>query len=173
SAAECHRQAGFSVSRAHGHRRQHHPAPLGPAWSRSLAASSRWLAARSRWLAARSRWLAARSRPPGAQHVHRPLSLSPVSTTTVELTEMELNSKAPEGPVETRWQRHKFQMKLVNPANRRKHEVIVVGAGLAGGALAATLGEQGYKVKAFCYQDSPRRAHSIAAQGGINAAKNY
>ena len=86
---------------------------------------------------------------------------------------MELKSKAPEGPVETRWQRHKFQMKLVNPANRRKHEVIVVGTGLAGGALAATLGEQGYKVKAFCYQDSPRRAHSIAAQGGINAAKNY
>ncbi len=86
---------------------------------------------------------------------------------------MELKSKAPEGPIETRWSRHKFNMKLVNPANRRKHRVIVVGTGLAGGALAATLGEQGYKVKAFCYQDSPRRAHSIAAQGGINAAKNY
>lgn len=86
---------------------------------------------------------------------------------------MELKSKAPDGPVETRWTRHKFNMKLVNPANRRKHSVIVVGTGLAGGALAATLGEQGYHVKAFCYQDSPRRAHSIAAQGGINAAKNY
>jgi len=86
---------------------------------------------------------------------------------------MQLNSKAPTGPVETRWERHKFAMKLVNPANRRKYNVIVVGTGLAGGALAATLGEQGYRVKAFCYQDSPRRAHSIAAQGGINAAKNY
>ena len=86
---------------------------------------------------------------------------------------MELTSKAPDGPIETRWQRHKFNMKLVNPANRRKYNVIVVGTGLAGGALAATLGEQGYKVKSFCYQDSPRRAHSIAAQGGINAAKNY
>lgn len=86
---------------------------------------------------------------------------------------MDLSSKAPDGPIETRWQRHKFTMKLVNPANRRKHKVIVVGTGLAGGALAATLGEQGYNVKAFCYQDSARRAHSIAAQGGINAAKNY
>ena len=86
---------------------------------------------------------------------------------------MQLKSKAPDGPIETRWSRHKFSMKLVNPANRRKHEVIVVGTGLAGGALAATLGEQGYNVKAYCYQDSPRRAHSIAAQGGINAAKNY
>ncbi len=86
---------------------------------------------------------------------------------------MELTSKAPDGPIETRWSRHKFAMKLVNPANRRKHNVIVVGSGLAGGALAATLGEQGYNVKCFCYQDSPRRAHSIAAQGGINAAKNY
>ena len=86
---------------------------------------------------------------------------------------MELKSGAPTGPIETRWERHRFQMKLVNPANRRKHKVIVVGTGLAGGALAATLGEQGYNVLAFCYQDSPRRAHSIAAQGGINAAKNY
>jgi succinate dehydrogenase / fumarate reductase flavoprotein subunit len=86
---------------------------------------------------------------------------------------MLLNSKAPTGPIESRWERHKFAMKLVNPANRRKHSVIVVGTGLAGGALAASLGEQGYRVKAFCYQDSPRRAHSIAAQGGINAAKNY
>jgi succinate dehydrogenase / fumarate reductase flavoprotein subunit len=86
---------------------------------------------------------------------------------------MELRSNEPSGPIETRWSRHKFDMKLVNPANRRKFEVIVVGTGLAGGAAAASLGEMGYRVKAFCYQDSPRRAHSIAAQGGINAAKNY
>ncbi len=85
----------------------------------------------------------------------------------------ELNSKEPTGPIEQRWDKHRFDMKLVNPANRRKYEVIVVGTGLAGGAAAATLGELGYNVKAFCYQDSPRRAHSIAAQGGINAAKNY
>jgi len=86
---------------------------------------------------------------------------------------MELESKAPSGPIETRWDRHRFAMKLVNPANRRKHKVIVVGTGLAGGAAAASLGEMGYNVQSFCYQDSPRRAHSIAAQGGINAAKNY
>ena len=86
---------------------------------------------------------------------------------------MELKSGAPSGPIETRWSRHRFNMKLVNPANRRRHKVIVVGSGLAGGAAAATLGEQGYQVHCFCYQDSPRRAHSIAAQGGINAAKNY
>ncbi len=72
---------------------------------------------------------------------------------------MELTSKAPSGPIETRWERHRFAMKLVNPANRRKHSVIVVGTGLAGSALAATLGEQGYNVKASCYQDRPRRAH--------------
>jgi succinate dehydrogenase / fumarate reductase, flavoprotein subunit len=86
---------------------------------------------------------------------------------------MELKSRLPEGPIETAWSRHKFNMKLVNPANRRKYNVIVVGSGLAGAAAAATLGEQGYNVACFCYQDSPRRAHSIAAQGGINAAKNY
>ena len=86
---------------------------------------------------------------------------------------MELKSNAPTGPIETSWERHKFGMKLVNPANRRKHSVLVVGSGLAGSAAAATLSEQGYNVKCFCYQDSPRRAHSIAAQGGINAAKNY
>lgn len=86
---------------------------------------------------------------------------------------MELRANSPSGPLETRWSRHKFEMKLVNPANRRKFKVIVVGTGLAGAAAAATLGEQGYNVAAFCYQDSPRRAHSIAAQGGINAAKNY
>ena len=84
-----------------------------------------------------------------------------------------LDAQAPSGPIEQRWDKHRFDMKLVNPANRRRYTVIVVGSGLAGGAAAATLGEQGYNVKCFCYQDSPRRAHSIAAQGGINAAKNY
>ncbi|GLW26554.1 succinate dehydrogenase flavoprotein subunit [Microbispora amethystogenes] len=83
------------------------------------------------------------------------------------------DTKAPSGPVEDRWDTRRFQAKLVNPANKRKLTVIVVGTGLAGGSAAATLGELGYKVKSFCYQDSPRRAHSIAAQGGINAAKNY
>lgn len=86
---------------------------------------------------------------------------------------MELNSRVPAGPIETAWDRARFEMKLVNPANKRKYHVIVVGSGLAGGAAAATLGELGYNVKCFCFQDSPRRAHSIAAQGGINAAKNY
>ncbi len=84
-----------------------------------------------------------------------------------------LDAKAPTGPIEERWDKHRFEMKLVNPANRRRYTVIVVGSGLAGASAAATLGEQGYNVKCFCYQDSPRRAHSIAAQGGINAAKNY
>lgn len=83
------------------------------------------------------------------------------------------DQKAPEGPIETRWERRRFDAKLVNPANRRKLTVLVVGTGLAGGSAAATLAEQGYRVKSYCYQDSPRRAHSIAAQGGINAAKNY
>src|SRR5512146_560941 len=86
---------------------------------------------------------------------------------------MELDSKSPTGPIETRWDRHRFNLKLVNPSNKRKLEIIVVGSGLAGGSAAATLGELGYRVKCFCFQDSPRRAHSIAAQGGINAAKNY
>jgi succinate dehydrogenase / fumarate reductase flavoprotein subunit len=86
---------------------------------------------------------------------------------------MKLTSKAPAGPIQEKWDRHRFEMKLVNPANRRRHRVIVVGSGLAGGAAAATLGEQGYNVDCFSYHDSPRRAHSIAAQGGINAAKNY
>ncbi|MFI5896061.1 fumarate reductase/succinate dehydrogenase flavoprotein subunit [Actinoplanes sp. NPDC051513] len=83
------------------------------------------------------------------------------------------DTAAPDGPIETRWERRKFSAKLVNPANRRKLTVIVVGTGLAGGSAAATLAEAGYHVKSYCYQDSPRRAHSIAAQGGINAAKNY
>ena len=86
---------------------------------------------------------------------------------------MELNARIPEGPIEKKWERHRFEMKLVNPANKRKYDVIVVGTGLAGASAAASLAELGYNVKAFCYQDSPRRAHSIAAQGGINAAKNY
>jgi len=86
---------------------------------------------------------------------------------------MQLDSKLPSGPIETAWDRRKFEMKLVNPANKRKYSIIVVGSGLAGGATSATLAELGYNVKCFCFQDSPRRAHSIAAQGGINAAKNY
>ncbi len=86
---------------------------------------------------------------------------------------MDLNAKIPPGPISEKWENHQFSMKLVNPANRRKYDVIVVGSGLAGGAAAATMGEMGYNVKCFFYQDSPRRAHSIAAQGGINAAKNY
>src|SRR5712675_2355748 len=86
---------------------------------------------------------------------------------------MKLESKVPEGPLAEKWTKHKFNLKLVNPANKRKYDVIVVGTGLAGASAAASLGELGYNVKAFCFQDSPRRAHSIAAQGGINAAKNY
>jgi succinate dehydrogenase / fumarate reductase flavoprotein subunit len=85
----------------------------------------------------------------------------------------ELNSHAPEGPIQDRWTQHRFDMRLVAPNNRRKFDVIIVGSGLAGASAAATLGEQGYNVKVFTYHDSPRRAHSIAAQGGINAAKNY
>jgi succinate dehydrogenase / fumarate reductase flavoprotein subunit len=86
---------------------------------------------------------------------------------------MQLRSKEPTGPIAERWEHHRFELKLVNPANKRKFDVIVVGTGLAGASAAATLSELGYRVRAFCYQDSPRRAHSIAAQGGINAAKNY
>ncbi|MFL6204484.1 MAG: FAD-dependent oxidoreductase, partial [Acidimicrobiales bacterium] len=84
-----------------------------------------------------------------------------------------LDSHVPGGPLAERWTQHKFDMKLVAPNNRRKFDVIVVGSGLAGASAAATLGEQGYNVKVFTYHDSPRRAHSIAAQGGINAAKDY
>ena len=86
---------------------------------------------------------------------------------------LKLDSKIPAGPIAEKWTNHKFSTKLVNPANKRKYKVIVVGSGLAGASAAATLGELGYQVSCFCYQDSPRRAHSIAAQGGINAAKNY
>mmetsp|Transcript_21730 Transcript_21730/g.10166 ORF Transcript_21730/g.10166 Transcript_21730/m.10166 type:complete len:638 (-) Transcript_21730:6481-8394(-) len=86
---------------------------------------------------------------------------------------MRLDAKIPGGPIEEKWDRHRFELKLVNPANKRKFEIIVVGTGLAGGSASASLAELGYRVKTFCIQDSPRRAHSIAAQGGINAAKNY
>src|SRR5436190_4384091 len=86
---------------------------------------------------------------------------------------MHLYSQTPSGPIDKKWQKHLFEMKLVNPANKRKHSVIVVGTGLAGASAAATLGELGYRVLSFCYQDSARRAHSVAAQGGLNAAKNY
>src|SRR6266699_2645358 len=86
---------------------------------------------------------------------------------------MKLDGKVPEGPIEKKWDSHKFNMKLVNPANKRKYEILVVGTGLAGASAAASLAELGYNVKVFCVQDSPRRAHSIAAQGGVNAAKNY
>src|SRR5579872_81874 len=84
-----------------------------------------------------------------------------------------LQSKIPEGPLDKKWEDYKGHVKLVNPANKRSLEIIIIGTGLAGASAAASLGEMGYKVKAFCFQDSPRRAHSIAAQGGINAAKNY
>ncbi len=86
---------------------------------------------------------------------------------------MNLDSQVPAGPLAQKWDKHRFDMKLVNPANKRKFEVIVVGSGLAGASAAATMAELGYRMSCFCFQDSPRRAHSIAAQGGINAAKNY
>ena len=86
---------------------------------------------------------------------------------------MQFDAKTPAGPLDNKWNQHKFDIKLVNPANKRKYDVIVVGTGLAGASAAASLAELGYNVKSFCFQDSPRRAHSIAAQGGINAAKNY
>src|SRR5579885_3460015 len=100
-------------------------------------------------------------------------------TETIETTRLwrpgslSLAANAPSGPIERAWDKARFEMKLVSPANKRKHEIIVVGSGLAGASAAATLAELGYNVKCFCFQDSPRRAHSIAAQGGINAAKNY
>ena len=88
-------------------------------------------------------------------------------------TSSRLNAKTPQGDLKSKWERHKFEMKLVNPANKRKYKILVVGSGLAGASAAASLAELGYRVSCFCFQDSPRRAHSIAAQGGINAAKNY
>src|SRR5579883_2672839 len=100
-------------------------------------------------------------------------------TETIETTRLwrpgslSLAANAPSGPIERAWDKARFEMKLVSPANKRKHEIIVVGSGLAGASAAATLAELGYNIRCFCFQDSPRRAHSIAAQGGINAAKNY
>ena len=96
-----------------------------------------------------------------------------VKKTSRSSKKITLDSKIPDGPMAEKWDKHRFNLKLVNPANKRKYEIIVVGSGLAGASAAASLGELGYNVKCFCYQDSPRRAHSIAAQGGINAAKNY
>jgi succinate dehydrogenase / fumarate reductase flavoprotein subunit len=103
------------------------------------------------------------------------MSVAPASLQTVTPTAdiRVLDAKIPAGPLAEKWEQHKFNSKLINPANRRKYEIIVVGSGLAGASAAASLAEMGYQVKCFCYQDSPRRAHSIAAQGGINAAKNY
>jgi succinate dehydrogenase / fumarate reductase flavoprotein subunit len=86
---------------------------------------------------------------------------------------MKLDAHIPSGPLAQKWDKHRFEMKLVNPANKRRFDILVVGSGLAGASAAATLAELGYHVQCFCFQDSPRRAHSIAAQGGINAAKNY
>ncbi len=86
---------------------------------------------------------------------------------------MQLDAKVPEGPVEDKWDNHKFSVRLVNPANKRKFKILIVGSGLAGASAAASLAELGYDVEVFTFHDSPRRAHSIAAQGGINAAKNY
>src|SRR3989338_8372833 len=86
---------------------------------------------------------------------------------------MNLNSKVPSGPLKDKWTKYRSQTKLVSPANKKKYTILVVGTGLAGSSAAASLAELGYNVKVFCIQDSPRRAHSIAAQGGINAAKNY
>ncbi len=97
----------------------------------------------------------------------------PATQTMPVFTEATLDGKCPTGPIESRWDRTRFEMKLVNPTNRRKFRILMVGSGLAGAAAAASLGEAGYNVDCFCYQDSPRRAHSVAAQGGINAAKNY
>src|SRR5262249_26424798 len=107
------------------------------------------------------------TQPPGAFRVHSIRDLPPRRALVM------LQSRVPAGPIAEKWDRHKFEMKLVNPANKRKFTLLVVGTGLAGGSAAASLGELGYNVHAFCIHDSPRRAHSIAAQGGINAAKNY
>ncbi|MCA9396396.1 MAG: FAD-binding protein, partial [Candidatus Omnitrophica bacterium] len=89
------------------------------------------------------------------------------------MSDFQLNSNIPDGPIEKKWDKRKFDLKLVNPSNKRHYKVLVVGTGLAGASAAASMAELGYQVESFCFQDSPRRAHSIAAQGGINAAKNY
>jgi succinate dehydrogenase / fumarate reductase flavoprotein subunit len=101
------------------------------------------------------------------------MTTTTTTTTTTTMADVKLDAKVPSGPIAEKWDRHKFEMKLVNPANKRKYTLIVAGTGLAGASAAASLGELGYNVLNFCIQDSPRRAHSIAAQGGINAAKNY
>ena len=106
-------------------------------------------------------------------HRRRPARLPTTPPATTPPASRSRDTKAPDGPIAERWQNRKFEARLVNPSNRRKLSIIIVGTGLAGASAAATLGEAGYNVKSFCYQDSPRRAHSIAAQGGINAAKNY
>src|SRR5204862_6128944 len=106
----------------------------------------------------------------GCFHRHRGLDV-PANRLRWRGDAMKLDAKIPAGPIAGKWDRHKFEMKLVNPANKRKYTIIVVGTGLAGASAAASLGELGYNVLNFCIQDSPRRAHSIAAQGGINAAK--
>src|SRR5215207_9062672 len=100
-------------------------------------------------------------------------TVTPAVKTLPTFTEATLDARVPPGEIQEKWEKARFDYKLVNPANRRRFHVIIVGSGLAGAAAAATLGEQGYNVSCFCYQDSPRRAHSVAAQGGINAAKNY
>ena len=114
----------------------------------------------------------ARRDDPGDRH-RRGLRNHSALGASHEIALMTLDSKAPAGPLADKWDRHRFESKLVNPANRRKFTIIIVGTGLAGASAASSLGELGYNVKSFCIHDSPRRAHSIAAQGGINAAKNY
>jgi len=103
----------------------------------------------------------------------REAPVAPAESPLYDTLDLPLDPNLPTGLIAEQWEQRRFEMKLVNPANRRRYNIIIVGSGLAGGAAAATLGEAGYNVKCFCYQDSPRRAHSIAAQGGINAAKNY
>jgi len=100
-------------------------------------------------------------------------TVTPTTTEMPVFTEATLDAKVPSGPIEEKWDKHRFEMNLIAPANKRRHNVIVVGSGLAGASAAATMAELGYSVQCFCYQDSPRRAHSVSAQGGINAAKNY
>src|SRR3954447_17326057 len=98
---------------------------------------------------------------------------APARWIDAEPNRLPLDAAIPEGPIAEKWDTHRFNMKLVNPSNKRRYHIIMVGSGLGGASAAASLAELGYKVSCFCYQDSPRRAHSIAAQGGINAAKNY
>src|SRR5439155_10046502 len=119
-----------------------------------------------------SRGAGCRARVPGRTGRRRGGG-GPVKSDTDVMTVRRLDARVPDGPVETAWERRRAAARLVSPANRRRYKIIMVGTGLAGASAAATLGELGYNVTTFCYQDSPRRAHSVAAQGGINAAKNY